>query len=139
MNGKIVALATAGMMLAGQAMAADARISSVSGAVLASQNGKFATATASTALKAGDRIVARNGTAQVTFADGCVVSVKPQAMLTVGASSPCVSGSGLVSATEGSTALLGMEDGGMTPALVTFLGLSAVLLVLNDSDVTISP
>ena len=95
MNFKIVALAAVGIMLAAQASAAAAsaaQVSSVSGSVLASKDGKFSPATSSTTLQAGDRLVARDGTAQVKFSDGCVVSVKPQAMLTVGASSPCATG-----------------------------------------------
>lgn len=140
MNGKFVALAAVGMMLAGQAMAADAQITSVNGSVVASQNGKFSPAAASTAVRQGDRIVARDGTAQVRFADGCVVTLKPQAMLTVGEASPCASGSGLISATQGDSAQFGRSESGFVPAAITFTILAALLLLIGNSqnDDTIS-
>lgn len=142
MNGKIVAIAAVGIMLAGQAIAADARITSVSGSVVASQGGQFAPATASTVVSQGDRIVSRDGTAEVRFSDGCVVKLKSQAMLTVGASSPCATGSGLISATEGNGAQFGSgnndDDNGFVPAALTFAALVALLLLVNEDDDTVS-
>ena len=137
MNGKIVALAAVGIMLAGQASAATAaaQISSVTGSVVASQNGRFAPATTSTVLTAGDRVVSRDGTASVKFADGCVISMKPQAMLTVGATSPCASGTGLVSASDSNSAQFGKDydDKGFKKAFVTFAVLATLLLLEADS------
>lgn len=140
MNGKIVALAAVGAMLAGQAAASEATISSLSGSVVASQNGSFSPAAVSTSLHTGDRLIARDGTAEVKFADGCVVTLKSQAMLTLGETSPCVSGSGLVNATESDAAQFGQGRGGFAPAFLTFLGLAAILLIVGDSqnDDTIS-
>ncbi len=136
MNGKIVALAAVGIMLAGQASAAaaaTAQISSVSGSVVASSNGRFSPATTSTTLTAGDRVVARDGAAQVKFSDGCVISLKPQAMLTVGQSSPCATGAGLVSASDSNAAQFGDDTTGFKKASVTFAVLAALLLIEANS------
>lgn len=143
MNGKIVAIAAVGIMLAGQAIAGDARITSVSGSVVASQGGQFAPATASTVISQGDRIVSRGGAAEVRFADGCVVKLKAQTMLTVGASSPCASGSGLISATEGNGAQFGSgndddDDDGFVPAALTFAALVTLLILVSEDDDTVS-
>ena len=142
MNGKVAAIAAMGMLLAGQASAADfaqAQISSVKGSVVVSQNGKFVPAANVSALKAGDRVVAKDGQAQLKYADGCVVSLKPQGMATIGAQSPCASGAGLVSATQGDSAVLGLS--GFGAAAATFAGLAAVLLIVGDSedDNTVTP
>ena len=143
MNGKVAAIAAMGMLLAGQASAADvaqAQINSVKGSVVVSQNGKFVPAANVSALKAGDRVVAKDGQAQLKYADGCVVSLKPQGMATIGAKSPCASGAGLVSATQGDSAqMFGLT--GFGAAAVAFTGLAAVLLVVGDSedDNTVSP
>ena len=135
MNGKIAAFAAVGMLLAGQASAADAalaQMSAVKGSVVVSQNGKMVQASDATALRAGDRVVARDGQASLKFADGCVVSLKPQAMLTVGASSPCAAGPGLVSATQGDNAqFFGLS--GFGAALATFGILALILIVVGDS------
>jgi hypothetical protein len=109
MIGKFAAIAAVGAMIAGPALAADASIAqlgAVKGSVMVSQNGKMVSATAAS-LKAGDRIVTQaNGSATVKFADGCVVNLKAASMVTVGAKSPCASGSGLVSATQAQPAAL---------------------------------
>lgn len=132
---KFVALAVVGMMIAGQASAAaaGASVTSVSGSVMASQSGKFAPVAAGAALSAGDRVVASDGTAQVKFADGCVVSVKPQAMLTVGPASPCATGSGLVSASNSTPAQFGDDPDGYKKSAATFLILSALLWAAAQS------
>jgi hypothetical protein len=117
-------------MIAGQAIAADARISSVSGSVLANQNGAMAPASADTSLSTGDRLIARDGSAEVTFADGCVVTLKTNSMLSVGASSPCASGEGLISASEGDVA----QTNPVWPSVLTFLAVAAVLVIAADDD-----
>jgi len=143
MNGKVAAIAAMGMLLAGQASAADfaqAQISSVKGSVVVSQNGKFVPAANVSTLKAGDRVVAKDGQAQLKYADGCVVSLKPQGMATIGAQSPCASGAGLVSATQGDSAeIMGLS--GFGAAAAVFAGLAAVLLIVGDSedDNTVTP
>jgi hypothetical protein len=79
--------------LAGQAWGADtaaAQVTSTSGAVVVLQAGRTAPVTSTTALRAGDRVLAmENGQAQMKFADGCVVSIQPKSIATVGAQSPC--------------------------------------------------
>jgi outer membrane protein W len=143
MNGKVAAFAAVGMLLAGQAHAGDAamaQMSAVKGSVVVSQNGKFVQASSATALKAGDRVVAKDGQASLKFADGCTVSLKPNAMLTVGAASPCASGAGLVSATQGDSAqLLGLS--GFGAAVTTFAILGLILIAAGESgdENTVSP
>jgi hypothetical protein len=135
MNGKVAAFAAVGMMLAGQASAADAalaQIGAVNGSVVVSQNGKFVSASKVSSLKAGDRVIAKDGSAQLKFADGCVVSLKPQGMATISAQSPCASGAGLVSATQGdSSQLLGLT--GFGAAVAAFGALALILIVVGDS------
>ena len=134
MIGKVAAFAAVGMLLAGQAHAGDAalaQVNAVKGSVVVSQNGKLVSAASTTGLRAGDRIVAKDGQASVKFSDGCEVTLKPQAMLTVGSASPCASGPGLVSANQGSSAQMGT---GMKFWL-TFLGGAAVVaLIASTSD-----
>lgn len=102
MIGKFAALAAVGVMIAGPALAADASVAqlgAIKGTVLVSQNGKMVAAATAGSLKAGDRVVvSANSTAVVKFADGCTVSLKPAAMVTLGSKSPCASGAGLTSA-----------------------------------------
>ena len=136
MIGKVAAFAAMGMLLASQVSAAEvapAQITSAKGAVMVSHNGKFVPASSVKALVAGDRVVAKDGQASLKFADGCVVSLKPQGMATIGAQSPCASGAGLVSATQGDSAqLLGLS--GFGAAAVSFGALALILLVVGDSD-----
>jgi len=89
------ALAMAGPVLAGES--AKAALTSVNGAVSVSQDGKISPARPGS-LRAGDRVIARDGEAKLSYADGCVVTLKPQSMTTIGAASPCAAGGGLVSA-----------------------------------------
>ncbi len=136
MNGKVAAFAAVGMLLAGQASAADAalaQISAVKGSVVVSQDGKFVQAADAKALRAGDRIVAKDGQASIKYADGCVVTLKPQAMATIGGASPCASGAGLVNATQGDSAqFLGLS--GFGAAVVTFGALALLLIAVGESD-----
>ncbi|MDQ0464931.1 hypothetical protein QO010_002715 [Caulobacter ginsengisoli] len=90
---RIAVAATIGLLLSSQAMAGEVRLAGVQGSVLVNQNGRFVPVTASTKLKAGDRVMAMDGSASVTYADGCKVSVGSRSMATVGAASPCASGS----------------------------------------------
>ncbi|MEI7932220.1 MAG: hypothetical protein WCI21_04095 [Alphaproteobacteria bacterium] len=136
MNGKIVTFAVVGILIAGQAAAATAntaQVSNVSGSVLASKNGSFSNATNTTTLSSGDRLVARDGTAQVRFSDGCVVTVKPQAMLTVGSSSPCATGAGLITSSNSTTAVFGDDPDGFKKATVTWIVLAGLLWLWGDS------
>ena len=93
-----VAVATAiGLLLAGQAMAAEVRVGSVSGSVMVNQNGRFSPASRGAALQAGDRVMATSGAANIVYSDGCNVTVSARSMATVSAVSPCAGGSsGLV-------------------------------------------
>ena len=92
MIGKYAAVAAIGALcIAGQASAKDAamaQLSAVKGSVMVNQGGKMVPATAG-ALRAGDRVVAANGSASVAYADGCVVSLQSNGMATIGAASPC--------------------------------------------------
>ena len=92
-------------------------------------------------LKAGDRVVAKNGQAEVRYADGCAVSLTANGMLTVGAASPCATGAGLVSAAQGSTGQMDMLSSGAVQAVGAFL-LATVLVVgvaeADDEDI-VSP
>lgn len=89
-----VAVATAiGLLLAGQAMAAEVRVGSVSGSVMVNQNGKFAPASRGAVLQAGDRVMATNGSTNIVYGDGCNVTVAARSMATISAVSPCAGGS----------------------------------------------
>ena len=107
---KFVALAAVGALcVTGQASAKDAasaQLSGVTGSVMVQQGGKMVSATGASALHAGDRVVAmKDSKALVKFSDGCVVELKAQNMVTVGAKSPCASGAGVVSTTQADPAL----------------------------------
>lgn len=137
MIGKYAAIAAIGALcIAGQASAKDAalaQLGAVKGSVMISQGGKMVPAVAG-ALRAGDRVVAADGSARLSYADGCVVSLSANAMATVGAASPCASGAGLVGASQGSSAqMFGMENlnAGYVIGGVWALG---VLYLINKDD-----
>ncbi len=97
-----VAVATAiGLLLGGQAMAAEARLGAVSGSVMVNQGGRFVAATRGAVLQTGDRVMATNGSASLTYSDGCNVAVATRSMATVAAVSPCAGGSSLVKVRDG--------------------------------------
>jgi len=80
----VVTASIALLGISGQAMAAQsAKLGSVSGSVLVNQNGRFTPANETTTLRAGDRVLAMNGAAKLTYADGCAVTVAPRSMVTV--------------------------------------------------------
>ena len=91
-------------------------------------------------LRAGDRVVASNGTATISYADGCVVSLKANGMATIGAASPCANGAGLVSA-SGSSAQLFEGSNGMYAAVGGFLIATAIVVGVAESgdDEIVSP
>lgn len=110
-----VALATVGLVaLAGQVAAAEtavAQLSAVKGSVMVSQGAAFAKAGAAASLKAGDRVVASgDSSAQLHYADGCVVNLAAQSVVTVGAKSPCAP-TGLVSSGQPMQEFLEGETG----------------------------
>ncbi len=92
---KIIVAASVGLLLTGQvAMAADgARLGGVQGSVLVNQNGRYVPVTSSTVLKAGDRVMAMDGSATVTYGSGCSVAVSARSMATIGDSATCAGGS----------------------------------------------
>lgn len=97
-----VAVATAiGLLLGGQAMAAEARLGAVSGSVMVNQGGRFVAATRGAVLQTGDRVMATNGSASLVYSDGCNVPVATRSMATVAAVSPCAGGSSLVKVRDG--------------------------------------
>jgi hypothetical protein len=105
-----VAASVALLGISGQAMAAQtAQLASVQGTVLVNQNGRYSPVTSKTTLRAGDRVLAMNGGAQLTYANGCVVDVSARSMATV-ADAACGS-DGIVKAqyTEGTGTYDGQE------------------------------
>jgi hypothetical protein len=92
---KVIVAASVGLLLTGQvAMAADgARLGGVQGTVLVNQNGRYVPVTSSTVLKAGDRVMAMDGSATVTYGSGCSVAVSARSMATIGDSATCAGGS----------------------------------------------
>lgn len=136
--------AVAAMVLAGvsgQAFAAQqasAQLGAVSGQVMLGQDGAYAKAGAGAALKAGDRLLATDGSsAELRYADGCVVNLLPGAMATVGAKSPCAAaGPGLVGAAQP----MQLTTAGLVWGIV---GLTALILVVDelteDDDDPVSP
>lgn len=75
------------------AFAQGAKVSSAQGAVFANRAGQMTPLKAGSVLQTGDRVVATNGNASITFSDGCNVSVSARSMMTVAESSPCAGGS----------------------------------------------
>jgi hypothetical protein len=143
---KSLAAATAalGLLIAGPALAADAaakaEVASIKGAVLVSQDGKFAPAAQKSALRAGDRVVARDGQATIRYADGCAVTLKTGAMATVGEASPCAGGAGLIRAGDASA----QSRLGRTGAAVAVIGSTLLTVWLltelqDDNDGPVSP
>ncbi len=130
---RYVVAAAIGLMLSGQAaMAAEnVRLSAVSGSVMVNQNGRFAPAAKGSALRAGDRIVATDGAASLTYADGCNVAVSARSMATVAAVSPCANGSsGLIKASTVTRQDGGGSDGyGDNTDLWLWLGFGVVTVV----------
>lgn len=92
---KVIVAASVGLLLTSQvAMAAEgARLGGVQGSVLVNQNGRYVPVTSSTVLKAGDRVMAMDGSATVTYGNGCSVAVSARSMATVGDSATCAGGS----------------------------------------------
>jgi hypothetical protein len=111
MSGKsAVAVLVTGLMFASAAQAGQvvqAQISTVSGAVVAVQAKGAVPAKVGANLVLGDRVVAKTGQANLRYADGCLVTVKAGSMATIGATSPCANGAGLISATTAQPAQVG--------------------------------
>lgn len=109
----ILCLAAALALCAGAAQAAEpaATLTGVKGSGLVGAGGAFAPAKAGAVLKAGDRVVAKDGAVSLRYADGCAVTVPANGMTTIGAKSPCAGGPGLVQAGDAS-ALLNMSKWG---------------------------
>ena len=91
----VIVAASVGLLLTSQvAMAAEgARLGGVQGSVLVNQNGRYVPVTSSTVLKAGDRVMAMDGSATVTYGSGCSVAVSARSMATIGDSATCAGGS----------------------------------------------
>ncbi|HYE45176.1 MAG TPA: hypothetical protein VEA44_05320 [Caulobacter sp.] len=92
---KVVVAASVGLLLSGQvALAAESvRLGGVEGSVLVNQNGRFVPVTSSTVLRAGDRVMAMDGSAKVSYGADCTVTVGARSMATISAASPCAGGS----------------------------------------------
>ncbi len=142
-----VTAAALSFALSGAATAGDgaARLSSIDGAVSISQGGKVATAKPGAllrgerraALRPGDRIIAQDGEARLTYPDGCVVTLRPQSMITVADASPCASSMGLISTGGASAqATLGeLTPGGWIMGILAVSGfIYGSIQVLDDED-----
>jgi hypothetical protein len=99
-----LALCAAAALPAAAASQGLAQISAVKGDVRLASGGAMQSAASGAALKAGDRVVARSGSARIAYADGCIVTAPAGTMVTVGKASPCAGGPGLV--TPGDAAAL---------------------------------
>lgn len=140
MFGRVAAFIAAGMLAASPALAADVNYAKVSatGSVVVSQDGKLAPLSGATTLKVGDRVVSKDGSAQLQFADGCKITLKANTMATIADKSPCASpGAGLVSATNGDNAQL-FNLTWFGTALVA-IGVVALLFLVFDDDDPKSP
>lgn len=87
---KLLLAASVSLIGASAAVAAPASLASLSsaqGSVLIERSGKYLPASSVSSLRAGDRVVAmRGGKANLSYADGCQVSVEARTSHTVGAS-----------------------------------------------------
>jgi hypothetical protein len=84
--GLTIFLLAAGLSLPALAASVD----SIQGQVSVNRGNGYQRVAASTEAKAGDQVMASPaGSANIVYADGCVVSVKPGAVVSVGAQSPC--------------------------------------------------
>jgi hypothetical protein len=141
-----VAASIALLGISGQAMAAQTvQLANVKGSVLVNQNGRYAPATSETTLRAGDRVLAMNGGAQLTYANGCLVDMSARSMVTV--SDAACGGSDIIKAqyTEGEGTYQG-EQGTFSRSgdLWLFLGfglLTAVVVAaaFSDDETPVSP
>ena len=118
-----------------------AQLGSVKGDVRISEGSGLAAARSGAELQAGDRIVARSGSAALRYADGCVVTVPAGAMATIGAASPCAGGAGLINPGSSSALTLpglGRIEGQGYIALVgvTILVGTLILAAVNEDDPT---
>lgn len=144
---RIAVAATIGLLFTSSALAAETRVGGVQGSVLVNQNGRYVPVTAGTTLKAGDRIMSMDGSATVTYADGCKVSVGARSMATVGSSSPCAAGSsGVVraAAADGYSSdkgTLWFDDNTGMWMWLAFGAVTAVVVgsALNDDETPSSP
>ena len=65
-------------------------VDSIKGRILLNRGDGFQVVAAPTTAKPGDKIMASpGGSAKLLYADGCAVDVRPEAVVTVGAKSPC--------------------------------------------------
>lgn len=137
----VVTASIALLGISGQAMAAQtAKLGSVSGSVLVNQDGRFAPANETTTLRSGDRVLAMNGAAKLTYADGCAVTVAPRSMVTV-SEAACAGDAQIIRAQYGSS---GDSMDNSNADLWLWLGFgvltAAVVIAAYDNDETpVSP
>ena len=88
-TGKVIAGAAL-LAVSGIASASDAVLSNVTGPALVNQGDAYVTATPQTELSTGDRLmVLEGGSAEVTYADGCIHTLTDSEVLTIGKQSTC--------------------------------------------------
>ncbi|NBB13881.1 hypothetical protein GVN21_00755 [Caulobacter sp. SLTY] len=147
---KVVVAASVGLLLSSQvALAAESvSLGGVEGSVLVNQNGRFVPMTASTVLKAGDKVMAMDGAAKVTYGADCVVTVGARSMATISAASPCAGGSNNIVRAyqdeeegygEGPTDPPGQGWDFWTWATFGVITIGVTAVALNDSDEPTSP
>jgi hypothetical protein len=77
-----------GMLLGSAASAAT--VDSIKGRILLSRGDGFVVLAAPTTANPGDRVMASaDGNAKLRYADGCVIDIRPGAVVSVGEKSPC--------------------------------------------------
>lgn len=143
---KIAAVASVGLLLSSQvAIAADSvRLGAVQGSVLVNQDGRFVPVTSSTVLRAGDRVMAMNGSATINYG-ACATQLTARSMATVGAD--CGGSSNVVKASyndeqEGYGSPSNPPGQGWDFWVWTGFGIvsvSAIAIAVNDSSDPSSP
>ncbi|MBS7539995.1 hypothetical protein [Ancylobacter lacus] len=129
MFGVRTSLIAAALVVAGVAQAsAGASLVDVNGPVLVNTGNGFQQASA-TSLKAGDRVLVRNGgKAVLSYEDGCRVDLNVGTAVTVANASPCVSSTAQISTPAIPTSVIigGMAAGG--------IGIGVAIAQSNDSS-----
>lgn len=144
---KIAVAASVGLLLTSQvAVAADSvRLGAVEGSVLVNQNGRFVPVTSSTVLRPGDRVMAMDGSATISYG-ACTTQVSARSMATV--SADCGGSSNLVRAAyqdeqegygQGPTNPPGMGWDFWTWATFGVITIGVTAVAINDSNDPSSP
>ena len=123
MISKFAMLACGAMLFSlGQLASANAAsLSSVQGEVLLDAGKGLKPVTGAANLKAGDTVIARKGSAKVTYPDGCTVNVDPGKSVAIVEKSPCAA---QASAPSGSAAAAAPAAAGLSTAAMVVGGVA---------------